>query len=147
MVEVVRVLARLARLMERNSGELSLAQYRVLAAVGAGEERASRVAQRLALGKPTVSASVDALTRRGLITSASVGEDQRAVALTLTPPGQAMLDRVESGWVAMLEELCARGGLPNDALAALGSLTKAVDELTTRSTSSAGAVGASGSSA
>src|SRR6059058_1194066 len=65
--EAVRVLARLSRLMERASGDLSLAHYRVLSAVADGDQRATRLAERLALGKPTISASVDALCRRGLL--------------------------------------------------------------------------------
>ena len=39
-------LARASRILERATGELSLAHYRVLAAVASGEERASRLAVR-----------------------------------------------------------------------------------------------------
>ena len=77
-VAAVRAVARLARVLERASGDLSMAHYRVLAAVADGDERASRVAARLALGKPTISASVDALCRRGLLTREDVVHDQRA---------------------------------------------------------------------
>jgi DNA-binding MarR family transcriptional regulator len=60
-IEAVRALARATRVLERASGELSLAHYRVLAAIASGDERASRVANRLAIGKPTVSVAVEAL--------------------------------------------------------------------------------------
>src|SRR2546430_2043870 len=94
-LEAVRALARLSRVLERGTGELSLAHYRVLAAVADGHERASRVAARLALGKPTISASVDALCRRGLITR-DAAEDQRAATLRITEAGSALLAEVDA---------------------------------------------------
>ncbi len=144
-VEAVRSVARVARILERASGELGLAHYRVLSAIAAGEERASRVAARFELGRPTVSASVDALCRAGLIERAAVENDQRAFALRLTAHGQETLQRVETEMVAVLEELCRHSapvgsttgpddppvpedptqtGSPVDLLAALG---KALD--------------------
>ena len=80
----MRGLARAARILERVSGELSLAHYRVLSAIAGGDERASRVAERLALGKPAVSAAVESLSQRGLIARSEVAGDQRAAALRLT---------------------------------------------------------------
>src|ERR1700712_4797094 len=95
-IEAVRALARLSRVIERSSDSLSLADYRVLSAIIAGEARASRLAERLAVGKPTVSASVDSLCRRGLLRRAQVEGDQRATELSLTDEGQALFDDVES---------------------------------------------------
>jgi DNA-binding MarR family transcriptional regulator len=100
-LEAVRVLARLTRVLERVTGDLSLAHYRVLAAVADGHERASRVASRLALGKPTISASVDALCKRGLLTK-DAADDQRAVTLRITPAGQDVLAQVEAALVERL---------------------------------------------
>ena len=77
-LEALRALVRIARLLERVSGDLSLAHYRVLAAISDGDERASRLATRLALGKPAVSAAVDALCRRGLVARCEVADDQPA---------------------------------------------------------------------
>ena len=61
-------LARLARLLERACTPLTLAQYRLLAMIAGGAERASELAGQLALTKPTVSATLDTLVDRGLIT-------------------------------------------------------------------------------
>ena len=61
----VETLSRLARILERASGELSLSHYRVLAMVSAGDGRASRLAGRLALGKPAISAAVESLVSLG----------------------------------------------------------------------------------
>jgi DNA-binding MarR family transcriptional regulator len=128
-VEAVRALARVSRLLERASGELSLAHYRVLSAVAAGDERASRVATRLALGKPTISASVDALCRRGLLTREDVAHDQRAVTLRLTPDGVATLRAAEAAMTARLDEVLARTPRGADVDAALRRLGTGLDRL------------------
>src|ERR1700761_7040788 len=86
-VDAVRALARAARVLERASGQISLAQYRVLSAVAAGDERASRIAERLELGRPTISAAVATLCRHGLLVRDEVVADQRATDLRLTPSG------------------------------------------------------------
>ena len=125
----VRGLARASRILERASDELSLAHFRVLSAVADGDERASRLAQRLALGKPAVSVAVDALCARGLMARAGVSGDLRAAALSVTAEGAAVLERVEAAMIVRLEELSAqvpdRERLP-DALARLG---EAIDAL------------------
>src|SRR5579875_3572176 len=60
--EAVRALARASSVLERSSSELNLAHYRVLSAIASGQERASHVAARLALGRPAVSAAVESLS-------------------------------------------------------------------------------------
>src|ERR1700689_3731195 len=100
-------LARASRILERASDELSLAHFRVLSAVADGDARASRLARRLALGKPAVSAAVDALCARGLMARAAVGGALRAAALSVTAEGAAVLERVESSMIDRLEELSA----------------------------------------
>src|ERR1700722_11369226 len=101
-------LARASRILERASDELSLAHFRVLSAVADGDERASRVARRLALGKPAVSAAGDALCARGLMARAGVSGDQRAAALSVTAEGRIVLRRVEAAMIDRLEELAAQ---------------------------------------
>jgi DNA-binding MarR family transcriptional regulator len=108
LVDAVRALARLARILERASSHLSLAQYRVLSAVAAGDERATRVAKRLEVGKPTVSAAVEALCRSGYLNRSVETEDQRAMSLRVTEPGRRVLDEVEAEMVRRIEDLCAR---------------------------------------
>lgn len=122
-VAAVRAVARLARVLERASGELSMAHYRVLAAVADGDERASRVAARLALGKPTISASVDALCRRGLLTREDVAHDQRATTLRLTDAGATALRAAEAAMTQRLAQVLthtARGAEAEAALRRIG---------------------------
>jgi DNA-binding MarR family transcriptional regulator len=127
--QAIRALARLARQLERSSGDLNLAHYRVLAAVADGDERASRVAARLALGKPTVSAAVESLTKRGLLAREDDGEDRRAATLTLTPAGKAALAEVEGEMVTRLDEFFDRTPDPDAVLTALAQLGEALDEV------------------
>jgi DNA-binding MarR family transcriptional regulator len=127
-IEAVRALVRVSRVLERASDELSLAHYRVLSAVAAGDRRATRVAARLALGKPTVSAAVDALNRRGLITRSSVPTDQRAAQLSVTPEGRAVLARVEREMGRRIDGLCARTPDRGRLVQSLVWLGEALDE-------------------
>jgi DNA-binding MarR family transcriptional regulator len=123
-VDAVRAVARMSRVLERACGDLSMAHYRVLAAVADGDERASRVARRLALGKPAISASVDSLCRRGLLTRQDAVHDLRAVTLRLTPAGEAALHDVEDAMTerfAAVLACTARGAEVSTALARLGA--------------------------
>ena len=107
-VEAVRALARASSALERSSPNLSLAHYRVLAAIAQGSERASNVARRLALGKPAVSAAVESLCKRGLLARSDVASDQRAAALHVTPVGEALLAEVETEMIGRINDLCDR---------------------------------------
>jgi DNA-binding MarR family transcriptional regulator len=128
-VGAIRALARVARLLERSSGDLNLAHYRVLSAIAEGSERASRVADRLALGKPTVSAAVESLTKRGLISREDVAEDRRATTLALTPAGEEALAAVDREMLGYLDDLLGRTPDPSAVLDSLGQLGKALDEV------------------
>src|ERR1700761_8012469 len=127
--QAIRALARMARQLERSSGDLNLAHYRVLSAIAEGDERASRVADRLALGKPTVSAAVESLTKRGLITREDVVEDRRATTLSLTPAGEEALAAVDREMLGYLDDLLARTPDPARVLESLGQLGTALDEV------------------
>jgi DNA-binding MarR family transcriptional regulator len=83
-------IARLARLFEQNCGsELSLAQYRTLGTLLDGGLRASRLAQRLAIPKPTLTALVDSLVARGLLVRDVASGDRRGVQLSISAEGRA----------------------------------------------------------
>ena len=107
-VEAVRSLARASSVLERSSRHLSLAHYRVLAAIAQGDERASNIARKLAIGKPTVSVAVESLCQRGLLVRAGVAGDQRAAALRLTTAGETLLEQVETEMISRIYDLCDR---------------------------------------
>lgn len=104
-----------------------MAQYRVLCAIADGDERASRVAARYGLGRPTVSVAVDALCRQGLLRRGESPGDLRATALSITPRGRAVLAAVEADMTAALGELCERTPTAKAVTAALASLGPALD--------------------
>lgn len=123
----VRALVRAARVLEQACEGLSLAHYRVLAAVEAGDQRASRVADRLAVGKPAISAAVDALCTHGLLTRSEAPGDQRAVTLGLTEDGRRLLRSAEAAMARRLEALSSAAPGGASAIPALLTLGEAVE--------------------
>jgi len=119
--------ARLARVLDRAGGELGLAHYRFLTLVAAGDERASRLAERLALGKPAVSAAVATLVAQGLLTRDDVAGDQRAIRLQLSDEGRAVLARTEAAMADRLSQLVAGTEDPAATVNALVALGEAID--------------------
>jgi DNA-binding MarR family transcriptional regulator len=128
-VAAVRALARASRILERVSGGLNPAQYRVLSTIASGDERASRVAARLALGKPTISATVDSLCQRGLLTRTGEDADQRVAVLRLTDAGRELLDGVETEMVDRMTDLRTRTPGGEQLVPSLVWLGKALDDL------------------
>ena len=125
-------LARLARLLERSCGELdpplTLAQYRLLAMIASGSDRASHLAGRLALAKPTVSATVDTLVERGLVERATSRDDRRVTTLTVTTEGREQLAGAEAAMRARLDDVLTRVHEPATVSEALTALGTALDE-------------------
>lgn len=124
----VLTLARLARLLERACGDtdgpaLTLAQYRLLAMIGGGATKASQLAGKLALAKPTVSATVDTLVERGWVERTTAADDRRVVQLSITRAGHAVLERADAAMRARLDDVLrhvAHAAAVRSALAALG---------------------------
>jgi DNA-binding MarR family transcriptional regulator len=121
----VRTLAWLARLLESAQQELSLAQYRLLALLDDGDEQASRIAGRLALTRPTVSATIDTLVERGLVERGVVDGDRRAVRLTLTDAGELALHTAERTMRERLDIVLSYTGDRDAVSASLADLATA----------------------
>jgi DNA-binding MarR family transcriptional regulator len=128
MDAAVLTLARLARLLERACTELTLSQYRLLAMIADGAERASQIAGRLALTKPTVSATIDTLAERGLVTRAIADDDRRALRLQITAEGRAVLGTAERGMREQLDDLLFHVENPEAVQVALAQLGDALDQ-------------------
>jgi DNA-binding MarR family transcriptional regulator len=127
-IEAVRALARASSVLERSSDELSLGHYRVLSAIASGQERASHVAARLALGRPAVSAAVESLCARGLLARFEADGDHRAVTLRLTSAGEQLLARVEGEMRERIRDLSQRTPDSDRLLESLAWLGQAIDE-------------------
>jgi DNA-binding MarR family transcriptional regulator len=128
--EAVRGVALAARALERRLDELSLAQLRILSLVEADPMRATALAERAALSKPTLSGLIDGLVGRGWVTRAAVDGDRRGVALRITAAGGEALRRARAEGRAALAELLADVPAANRnrvvaALAALGTAAEA----------------------
>jgi DNA-binding MarR family transcriptional regulator len=95
---------------------------------GAGGERSTRLAQRLAVAKPTLTALADGLVAAGYASRTAEPGDRRVVRLTLTEAGQAALDRADAAYAAWLTGLLTATGEPATVLAALGQLDAALTE-------------------
>lgn len=121
-------LARIARVLERACTDLTLAQYRLLALISDGAERASHLAGELALTKPTVSATIDTLVERELVKREAVDGDRRATRLTVTESGRAALLRAESSMRERLDDVVARVDDPVALRRSLAHLQAALDE-------------------
>lgn len=126
-IAAVRALVRAARVLEAACAGLSLPHYRVLEAVAEGNERASRVAARLALGKPAISVAVDSLCARGLLSRSEVPGDQRATCLRITEDGTRLLAEVEAAMVGRLLAVTGRTSDPQAVLSTLSDLGPAID--------------------
>jgi DNA-binding MarR family transcriptional regulator len=107
VVAAVRTLARVARLLERSCTPLTLAQYRVLTRIAAGEDRASRISEQLLVAKPTVSAAIDALVTAGYLDRSADPDDRRAIGLAVTPSGSDALTTAEAAMAARLAPVLA----------------------------------------
>ncbi len=124
-----RTVVRLARLLERSVADLGLAQYRVLGMVAAGDQRATRLAECLAVAKPTVTAAVDALVERGFVERTVVPTDRRAARITATPAGRRALAGADAAMAAQLEPILERVADRRAVLAALADLGDVLDDL------------------
>ena len=75
-----------------------------------------------------MSASVEALCARGLLVRSAVEADQRAVQLTLTKEGGALLEEARLAMTSALEELMVRTGRREEMIDALVRLNAAIDQ-------------------
>jgi DNA-binding MarR family transcriptional regulator len=123
----VRVLVRLRRVMERADTGVTLPQYQLLALVGLRGERSARLAERLAVRKPTVTATADGLVAAGLLERQAEDGDRRVVRLRLTEAGLAAADRAERALAEAVGPLLAESGDPGALLDLLDAVGEALD--------------------
>jgi DNA-binding MarR family transcriptional regulator len=126
--QAILAILRLNRSLDCVDAGLTPAQYRIMKMASAGGERSTRLAQRLAVAKPTLTALADGLVAAGYASRTAEPGDRRVVRLTLTEPGRAALDRADQAYTAWLAGLLAATGEPATVLAALGQLDSALTE-------------------
>jgi DNA-binding MarR family transcriptional regulator len=124
----VLTVMRLFRALERIDTGLTAQQYRILKLAGAGGERSARLAERLAVAKPTLTATADGLVAAGYAQREAEAGDRRVVRLSLTAAGRAALDRADAVYAEWLGPLLGATGDPAGVLEALTRLDAAMDE-------------------
>ena len=128
MSQAIMVILRLFRGLECVDAGLTPSQYRIMKLAGAGGERSTRLAQRLAVAKPTLTATADGLVAAGYACRAAEPGDRRVVRLSLTPAGRAALDRADAAYTGWLGQLLDATGDPETVLDALELLGSAMTE-------------------
>jgi DNA-binding MarR family transcriptional regulator len=127
--QAVMILLRLFRALERVGTDLTPQQYRILKLAGAGGERSAKLAERLAVAKPTLTATADGLVAAGYARRETEPGDRRVVRLCLTDAGRDALDRADAAYGQWLDQLLAETGEPGEVLRALDELNDAMDEV------------------
>ena len=124
----VMIVLRLFRALERVDSDLTPQQYRIMKLAGAGGERSARLAERLAVAKPTLTATADGLVAAGYARRDAEAGDRRVVRLCLTAAGHEALDRADAAYGRWLDQVLAETGEPDLVLHALDLLNQAMDE-------------------
>lgn len=118
---------RLFRSMERVDAGLTPQQYRMLKLVGAGGERSAKLAERLAVAKPTLTSTADGLVAAGLLSRETETADRRVVRLKLTDAGSAAVDRADAVYAEWLGGLLHAAGDPDQLLRDFARIDQAID--------------------
>ncbi len=124
----VLTLMRLFRALERVDTGLTPQQYRILKLVGTGGERSVRLAERLAVAKPTLTSTADGLVAAGYAQREAEAGDRRVVRLCLTAAGRAALERADAAYAGWLGPLLGATGDTAGVLKAISNLDAAMDE-------------------
>ena len=119
---------RLFRSMERAGAGVTPQQYRMLKSVGAGGERSARLAERLAVAKPTLTSTADGLVAAGLLSRETETTDRRVVRLKLTEAGGAAVDRADAVYAEWLGDLLRTAGDEDRLLHDFARIGRAIDE-------------------
>ncbi|HUB39604.1 MAG TPA: MarR family transcriptional regulator [Streptosporangiaceae bacterium] len=119
---------RLSRAMERVDAGVSPQQYRMLKLIGAGGERSAKLAEKLAVAKPTLTSTADSLVAAGLATRQAEPGDRRVVRLFLTEAGRAAIERADQAHAAWFGSLLDHTGRRAEILSDFVLLDDAMTE-------------------
>ena len=127
-VSALLTVLRISRVMERIDAGVSPQQYRMLKLIGAGGERSARLAEKLAVARPTLTSTADSLVAAGLAVRQAEEGDRRVVRLCLTPAGQAAVQHADQAYAAWFSSLLEHTGQGAAILADLRLLEEAMTE-------------------
>jgi DNA-binding MarR family transcriptional regulator len=127
-VSAILTVLRISRVLERVDAGISPQQYRILKLIGAGGERSARLAEKLAVAKPTLTSTADSLVSAGLAYREAEPGDRRVVRLRLSEAGLAAMKRAESAYSDWLDSVLEQTGNKDQILADLRMLMDAMSE-------------------
>jgi DNA-binding MarR family transcriptional regulator len=127
-VSALLTVLRISRVMERIDAGVSPQQYRMLKLIGEGGERSARLAEKLAVAKPTLTSTADSLVAAGLAYREAEPGDRRVVRLRLTPAGHAAVTRADAAYGAWFDGLLEHTGHRGQILADFQALGDALTE-------------------
>lgn len=126
--EALLTILRITRVLERIDAGVSPQQYRMLKLIGAGGERSARLAEKLAVARPTLTATADSLVAIGLAFREAEPGDRRVVRLRLTEAGQKAVQRADAAYSEWFGSLLEHTGRGDDIVADLLLLDEAMTE-------------------
>ncbi len=112
----------LARVLERTPAPLTTAQFRIMRRAAAGGERSARLAEHLAVRKPTLTAIVDGLVAAGFLLRQADASDRRVIRLEVTAEGGRALADTERIFAGRFGELLQDASRPRDLSELLADL-------------------------
>ena len=127
-VSAVLTVLRISRVMERVDAGVSPQQYRMLKLIGEGGERSARLAEKLAVARPTLTSTADSLVAAGLAYREAEPGDRRVVRLRLTDRGRAAVARADEAYSEWFGGLLADTGRADRILADLELLNETMTE-------------------
>lgn len=106
---------------------LKASQHNLLVAIAKmGEAKPAVLSKMFHMDASTLSRNVERMRQRGWV-AASPGEDGRTVLLSLTGPGQELLQRATAGWRAAQKEITDLLG--QEGVSMLHALTRCVERI------------------
>lgn len=127
-ISALLAVLRIARVLERIDAGVSPQQYRILKLIGQGGERSARLAEKLAVAKPTLTAIADSLVAAGLACREAEPGDRRVVRLHLTEAGRAAAQRADAAYAAWFGQLLDHSGRRDQIIADLLRLDESMTQ-------------------
>ena len=127
-IEALLTILRISRVLDRIEAGVSSQQYRILKLIGEGGERSARLADKLSVARPTLTATADSLVAAGLACREAEPGDRRVVRLRLTEAGQAAVARADVAYAEWFGGLLDHTGQRERIVADLQSLDSAMTE-------------------
>jgi DNA-binding MarR family transcriptional regulator len=105
LTSAVTALAFASRTLERALEQMTLPQYRVLTLIVNSPERASRIAERADVTRPSLTGLLDGLVAKGWVARSDVDGDRRGVSLAITPAGTTAYEHARTAMTEAVQEL------------------------------------------